>query len=220
MGKKLFRRSAALVVMLMVLSTGIVANAEGTYTVEKGDYLKKIAQSVYGDAARWEDIYEANKASVKNPNIIYKGQVLILPDINSAPEENPETEIPENEETETIETALTLEQWTMSEECRAIEQMSNGIVGEMGLAVALKADGNTLVFEYTFSPEAWNSLTEEEMKAVFADNDFDTVVESQRGLVEELKQEFDMSYGIKLEGVRYVYIAPDGSTPVYSAELK
>lgn len=219
MGKKLFRRSAALVMMLMVLSTGLVVNAEGTYTVEKGDYLKKIAQSVYGDSARWEDIYEANKAVVKNPNIIYKGQVLILPDIDSVPGENAGTETEISEKTATEVTAMTLEQWTMSEECRAIEEMSNGIVGEMGLAVALKADGNTLVFEYTFSPEAWNSLSEEEMKAVFEDNDFDTVVGSQSGMVEELKQEFDMSYGIRLDGVRYVYIAPDGSTPVYSAEL-
>ena len=220
MGKKLFRRSAALVVMLMVLSTGIVANAEGTYTVEKGDYLKKIAQSVYGDSARWEDIYEANKTTVRNPNILYRGQVLILPDINSVPVEVTETETESSEETAATEAAMTLEQWTMSEECETIEQMLNEIMREMGLAVTLKADGNTLVFEYIFSPEAWGDLTAEEMKAVFEDYDFDTVVESQREMVESLKQEFDMTYGIKLDGIRYVYIAPDGSVPVYSADLK
>ena len=143
MGKKLFKRSAALVLMLMVLSTGLVANAEGTYTVERGDYLKKIAQSVYGDSARWEDIYAANKASIKNPNILYKGQVLILPDINPAPAENPEEVIPaensgeavptENpEQVVTAGTITTLEQWAMSEEGREIENLTNEMMKEVG----------------------------------------------------------------------------------------
>lgn len=64
----------------MLVSNGMIASAEGSYTVKKDDYLKKIAQESYGDASKWESIYEANKDNIKNPNLIYEGQVFILPD--------------------------------------------------------------------------------------------------------------------------------------------
>ena len=211
MRKKLFKRSAAVILMVMVLSTGFVVNAEGTYTVEKGDNLKKIAQSVYGDPARWEDIYEVNKVSIKDPNIIYKGQVLILPDVAPVPVEVPE-------ETVTADTVMTLEQWTMSEECKLVEQLGNEVMKEAGLAVALKADGNTLVYEFIFSQEIWGGMPTEEVAAAFEDADFGAFIASQWEEFEELCQDFDVTYGIKLDGMRYVYIAPDG-TPVYSYDM-
>ena len=227
MRKKLLKRSMAFVLMLMVLSTGLVASAEGTYTVEKGDYLKKIAQSEYGDSARWEDIYEANKDSIKNPNILYRGQVLILPDIAVIPTENPEDVLPAETPEETIpaeapegsaaaDTAMTLEQWTVSEECSEIEIELNEMLQEMGLNFVLKADGNILVFEYTFLPEMWGDVTAEELAEYLKDTDFTAFLEDE--MWDELKQEFDATYGIKLDGIRNVFIASDGRT-VYSADL-
>lgn len=207
MGKKLFKRSAAIVLMLMVLSTGIVVNAEGSYTVKEGDYLKKIAQSAYGDSARWEDIYEANKATVKNPAILYKGQTLILPDIDPVP----------STETGTENTAMTLEQWVMSEEGREIESIMNDILVElMGMAFELKADGNTLVFICHYIPEIWGETTGEEMAAYFGDEESEAMVES---MVEGFPQEFEDGYGIKIDGIRYVFVASDG-VPFYSLDIK
>jgi nucleoid-associated protein YgaU len=52
---------------------------EKTYTVVKGDSLSKIAQSIYGDAKKWKLIYEANRELIKNPDLIYPGQVLKIP---------------------------------------------------------------------------------------------------------------------------------------------
>lgn len=51
-----------------------------TYVVEAGDSLSVIAKKVYGDAGRWKDIFEANKATFKDPNLIRVGQELVLPD--------------------------------------------------------------------------------------------------------------------------------------------
>ena len=53
--------------------------AGGSYTVQSGDYLGKIAQSVYGDATKWSNIYEANRGILKNPNDLQPGQVLTIP---------------------------------------------------------------------------------------------------------------------------------------------
>lgn len=50
-----------------------------TYTVQKGDSLSKIAKRRYGEAGKWKIIYEANKDIIKNPDLIYPGQVLKLP---------------------------------------------------------------------------------------------------------------------------------------------
>lgn len=52
-----------------------------TYTVKKGDCLWNIAKSLYGSGADYTKIYEANKGVVgSNPNLIYPGQVLTIPE--------------------------------------------------------------------------------------------------------------------------------------------
>jgi len=50
-----------------------------TYTVVNGDNLFKIAQRVLNDGARWKQIYELNKDMIKNPDLIYPGQIIVLP---------------------------------------------------------------------------------------------------------------------------------------------
>ena len=52
-----------------------------SYTVVKGDSLSKIAQRIYGKASLWNKIYEANRDHIKDPDLIYPGQVLRLPQI-------------------------------------------------------------------------------------------------------------------------------------------
>jgi len=52
-----------------------------TYTVQKGDSLSKIAKALYGHAGKWKVIYEANKDSIKNPDLIYPGQVFRIPQV-------------------------------------------------------------------------------------------------------------------------------------------
>lgn len=49
------------------------------YEVKKGDSLSKIAKEVYGDAMKYNHIFEANKPMLKDPNLIYPGQKLVIP---------------------------------------------------------------------------------------------------------------------------------------------
>ncbi len=56
------------------------ASAGGTYTVQAGDTLSSIATKVYGNSARWRDIYDANRGVIgADPNMIQVGMVLKLP---------------------------------------------------------------------------------------------------------------------------------------------
>ncbi len=49
------------------------------YTVRPGDTLSSIAQRFYGNSARWQWIFQANRSRVKNPDMIFAGEVLTIP---------------------------------------------------------------------------------------------------------------------------------------------
>lgn len=76
--------SAAFALAVVTAPVSSVKAAEGTYTVEKDDYLRKIAKKVYGDENLWKVIYDANSNVVKSDYIIYKGQVLTIPAVNNS----------------------------------------------------------------------------------------------------------------------------------------
>ena len=49
------------------------------YTVKSGDNLSKVAKEFYGDANQYPKIFEANKPMLKDPDEIFPGQVLRIP---------------------------------------------------------------------------------------------------------------------------------------------
>ena len=50
------------------------------HTVESGDTLSKIARRYYGDPNQYPKIFEANTPMIKDPDEIYPGQVLLIPE--------------------------------------------------------------------------------------------------------------------------------------------
>ena len=54
------------------------------HTVAKGDTLWKIAEKHLGKGARYTEIFEANRPMLSDPDKIYPGQVLRIPDIDGA----------------------------------------------------------------------------------------------------------------------------------------
>lgn len=53
-------------------------------TVKKGDTLSQIAKEYLGDAKRYPEIFEANKPMLKDPDEIFPGQVIRIPEGGSA----------------------------------------------------------------------------------------------------------------------------------------
>jgi len=59
-----------------------VAGDKRQLTVVHGDNLWNIARAHYGEGWRYTVIFEANKSQIRDPNLIYPGQLFSLPKIN------------------------------------------------------------------------------------------------------------------------------------------
>lgn len=51
------------------------------HTVEKGDTLWAVSEKAYGNGAKYQAIFEANKPMLSHPDKIYPGQVLRIPEL-------------------------------------------------------------------------------------------------------------------------------------------
>ncbi|WP_426612761.1 LysM peptidoglycan-binding domain-containing protein [Bradyrhizobium sp. McL0616] len=58
---------------------GAPAEAGGSRVVSRGDSLWTLSRLAYGDGARYAVIYNANREKIHNPNLIYPGQIVVLP---------------------------------------------------------------------------------------------------------------------------------------------
>jgi nucleoid-associated protein YgaU len=56
-----------------------LTGARGIYTVQTSDSLSSIAAYFYRDGNRWPDIHKENAFLTDKPDLIYAGQVLIIP---------------------------------------------------------------------------------------------------------------------------------------------
>jgi nucleoid-associated protein YgaU len=54
-------------------------NGFAQYTVELGDTLSSIAEQFYGDTEQWRRIFRANGNQIDDPDEIFAGQVLRIP---------------------------------------------------------------------------------------------------------------------------------------------
>ncbi len=55
-------------------------NVEGSVIIRRGDNLWRISRRTYGEGMRYTTIYLANKEQIRNPNMIFPGQVFSLPE--------------------------------------------------------------------------------------------------------------------------------------------
>ena len=64
--------------------TKAVSTKAGTYKVQKGDSLWKIAKQVYGNGAEYMRIFNANKNKLSDPNVIQIGMILTIPELSNS----------------------------------------------------------------------------------------------------------------------------------------
>ena len=66
-----------------IINHGNISIKEKNITVEPGNSLWRIARKTFGGGIFYTEIYENNLKLIKDPNLIYPGQVFVLPIINT-----------------------------------------------------------------------------------------------------------------------------------------
>ena len=59
--------------------SAVVVPRIATTTVSRGDSLWRISRLTYGAGTRYAVIYKANREQIRNPNLIYPGQIFVVP---------------------------------------------------------------------------------------------------------------------------------------------
>ena len=62
-----------------VAAPGPAAGRPRMVTIETGNTLWAIARETYGDGFLYVRVFEANRDQIRNPDLIYPGQVFTLP---------------------------------------------------------------------------------------------------------------------------------------------
>ncbi len=60
-------------------ASDVVVASIQTATVVRGDSLWRISRSMYGQGIRYTEIFKANAAQIRNPSLIFPGQVFVVP---------------------------------------------------------------------------------------------------------------------------------------------
>jgi len=60
-------------------SSAVVVSKIATTIVSRGDSLWRISRVTYGAGMRYAVVYNANRNQIRNPNLIYPGQIFVLP---------------------------------------------------------------------------------------------------------------------------------------------
>ena len=60
-------------------SPAVAASGIATTIVSRGDSLWRISRATYGAGMRYAVVYKANRNQIRNPDLIYPGQIFVLP---------------------------------------------------------------------------------------------------------------------------------------------
>jgi len=63
-------------------SAAVVVDSIETATVSRGDSLWRISRKTYGSGYRYTVIHQANQEQIRDPDLIYPGQIFVLPKLN------------------------------------------------------------------------------------------------------------------------------------------
>ncbi len=56
--------------------------SESAVIVQPGNSLWRISRRVYGEGLRFSVIYQANRDQIRDPDLIYPGQIFVVPTTN------------------------------------------------------------------------------------------------------------------------------------------
>lgn len=123
-----------------------------TYTIKEGDSLSKIAKNLN---IYVEDLYAANKDAISNPDLIYAGNTLIIPEAATLVKD--------------VNDTTDVEQPTESDESEE-PVSSDGVTDEVS-----KAQNDVSMTQYSSKPDKGFVVTTNNKKYQLSDSDYDLI---------------------------------------------
>jgi nucleoid-associated protein YgaU len=71
-----------------------VVQRTGRIIIQPGNNLWNISRVIYGQGLSYTTIYQANKEQIRNPDLIYPGQIFLTPGVTPPEEIKPEDRTP------------------------------------------------------------------------------------------------------------------------------
>ena len=76
----------------------VVPAGPGHVVIQPGNNLWRISRVIYGRGIEYTVIYQANRDQIRDPDLIYPGQIFLTPGVNPPKEIDPEWREPLNAE--------------------------------------------------------------------------------------------------------------------------
>lgn len=172
--------------------------------------MNSTAPTLVKDIATYRTAYDVPLTTIRMNYLNVDGSVVYSADID----ENWEASEP-SESTSNAGAYDSLQAWAESDEAALAAETTNNIISSTGLTVKFAADGNTLVYEYYVSDSlGLNTQSPEELATAF-----EPVVDQYRSSISSLFAEFESNYGLRLDGIRFVFYSEDGSAELFSSEI-
>ena len=71
-----------------------LASRNGRVVIQPGNNLWRISRVIYGQGVQYTIIYQANKDQIRNPHLIYPGQIFATPGVSGPEKIDPEQRAP------------------------------------------------------------------------------------------------------------------------------
>ncbi|MBC8035657.1 MAG: LysM peptidoglycan-binding domain-containing protein [Rhizobiales bacterium] len=62
-------------------ATEIAKPRDGRIVIQPGNNLWRISRVIYGSGTKYTVLFESNKDQIRNPDLIFPGQVFMTPDV-------------------------------------------------------------------------------------------------------------------------------------------
>ncbi len=84
-GARIVRSASAVLALLILPGFALGQQAQGNHTVVNDDTLWDLAVRFYQDPFQWRVIYDANRDSIADPNLIFPNEVFVIPGLAGQP---------------------------------------------------------------------------------------------------------------------------------------
>lgn len=173
--------------------------------------LNSSAETVIADIQNYRDTYDIEVNAIRVVYLNADGSIIYEEELTEDYEP-----LTYDVDSDLLGAYADLQEWIESDEAAQMEEMTNNLIASTGMTVNFAAEGDTFVYEYYLSDEAYEAMGLGNFSGDELQSYIESVVESQRDSLESIFTNLENTYGITLDAVRVAFYEEDGTFIVSS----